>query len=220
MLRVYVSVAVRERILCDTLKAALRGAECQIVDELEGNPPVNVVIVPVDSVDSSCRLISHIIDHRPSSAVVALGEQCREDEIVALIEAGAKAYVDRSESFPQLLFTVHAVVQKRAQASGRITAEVVRKIRDLIEETVPRAPGGPLTQREQMILHLIAKGCSNKQIADHLAISSNTVKNHVHRVLEKLQVRGRREAARIALLSSVHTPAPVRAQLAGWDKSA
>jgi two-component system nitrate/nitrite response regulator NarL len=203
MLRIYVYPMVREFMLCDALKAALRAAKHHVCDDLETDPLVNVVIAPIESVADSCRLITQVIDRRPATAVVALGDRCAEDEIVALIEAGAKAYVDRSQSLAQLLFTVDAVVQKRAPASSRVTAQVIRKIQHFTEDVSPSARVDALTQRERAILHLMARGCSNKQIAASLAISSNTVKNHVHQILEKLRVRGRREAARIALLSDV-----------------
>lgn len=222
MLRVYVCTMMHEFMFCDALKASLQAAHYQITDHFESEPPVNVVIAPVESVDDSCRLVSHIVDRRPAAAVVALGDRCAEDEIVALIEAGVKAYVDRSQSLAQLLFTIDAVVRRRTPASGRITAQVIRKIQYLRGEVSPGSWVGALTEREQAILQLIAAGCSNKQIADKLAISANTVKNHVHRVLEKLQVRGRREAARIALSSKVHAPAIASGgqQLAITGKSA
>jgi len=205
MLRVYVCAMVHEFMLCDALKAALRAAKHQVCDDLESDPPPNVVIAPIESVEGSCRLIAQISDRRPATPVVALGDRCAEDEIVALIEAGAKAYVDRSQSLGQLLFTIDATVQKRAPASARVTARVIRKLQYFSDDVSPSSRVNGLTQRERGILHLIARGCSNKQIADNLAISANTVKNHVHQVLEKLQVRGRRDAARIALLSNVPT---------------
>ncbi len=54
-----------------------------------------------------------------------------------------------------------------------------------------------LTNREVDILRLLAHGATNQEIAARLVISENTVKNHVHNILEKLNVRNRREAARI-----------------------
>jgi two-component system NarL family response regulator len=60
--------------------------------------------------------------------------------------------------------------------------------------------GAPrLTDRELEVLRLIAQGMSNKEIAAHLVIAQNTVKNHVRNILEKLQLRTRTEAATYAL---------------------
>ena len=207
MLRVCVCPLANELLFCEVLTVALRAAGYQIVDDLEPNGPVDIVIVPVDSVEASCRLIGHITAQRPAATVVALGERCEEEGIVALIAAGARAYVDRNQSVSQLLFTLDAVVQQRAPASSQITAHVIRKIRSLSETGSPSARLDILTPRERVILHLMAKGCTNKQIADDLDISSNTVKNHIHRILDKLQVRRRREAARLALAGAHVTPA-------------
>jgi two-component system, NarL family, nitrate/nitrite response regulator NarL len=203
-MRVYVCTTIREFMFCDVLKAALRAAQHHPVADLDSDP-IHAVITPVAAVEEGCRVISQIVSRRPSAAVVALGHHCTDLDIVSLVEAGAKAYVDRDQTLAQLLFTIDAVVRKRAPASARLTAHVIRKIQRFTGQAPPAVRTGVLTQREQGILDLIVRGCSNKQIADDLAISSNTVKNHVHRVLEKLQVRGRREAARMALRPS--TPA-------------
>lgn len=207
MLRVYVYPLANELLFGEVLTVALRAAGYQIVNDLEPNPPLDIVIVPVDSVEASCQLIGHITAQRPAATVVALGERFEEEGIVALIAAGARAYVDRNQSVSQLLFTLDAVVQQRAPASSRITANVIRKIRSLSDTESPSARIDVLTPRERSILHLMANGCTNKQIADDLEISSNTVKNHIHRILDKLQVRRRREAARLALIGAHGLPA-------------
>jgi DNA-binding NarL/FixJ family response regulator len=79
-------------------------------------------------------------------------------------------------------------------SSGRITQLVLGAISRLSND--PSAvPEARLTSREQEIFRLIQEGLSNKEIAARLQIAPNTVKNHVHHLLEKLKVRNRHEAA-------------------------
>jgi two-component system nitrate/nitrite response regulator NarL len=204
-MRIWVCPLPHELLLCETLGAAFRLAQHEVVNDLHPDNPPDIVIVTVSSLRESCRLIANIADQHSSVSVVALGERCNEEAVVELIEAGAKAFVDRGQSVVQLLFTLDAVMQQRAPASGRVTAQVIRKIQNLNESESPSGWIWSLTRREQVVLDLVARGYSNKQIAASLSISSNTVRNHIHRILDKLQVGRRRDAARLAL--SPHFPA-------------
>ena len=67
-----------------------------------------------------------------------------------------------------------------------------------MEEINNRAKRAPITPREIEILKLIARGCSNQQIADELDCAKETVKTHIRHILSKLNAVGRTEAARIA----------------------
>src|SRR5437773_985410 len=85
-------------------------------------------------------------------------------------------------------------------ASGRLypeglAASLLRRVATLAAEQAPVSAAERLTSREREIVRLIDDGLSNKQIAGELHIELPTVKNHVHNILEKLQVQRRSEAA-------------------------
>jgi len=80
--------------------------------------------------------------------------------------------------------------------TGRIMAELANEKKSLREES---AVIDQLTARVLEILREISNGATNKEIAEHLFISVNTVKNHVHEILEKLKVKNRREAGLLAI---------------------
>jgi two-component system NarL family response regulator len=67
-------------------------------------------------------------------------------------------------------------------------------------------PGPALTQRERQVLELVARGDANKEIARHLTISENTVKNHLRNILEKLLLQNRVQAVMYALREGLITP--------------
>ena len=85
----------------------------------------------------------------------------------------------------------------------------VSERRETVQTTRQRPPEAALTSREQHIIALIDRGLSNKEIARQLKISLPTVKNHVHNILEKLQVR-RRGAAAALLREAALAPATTR----------
>jgi two-component system nitrate/nitrite response regulator NarL len=132
----------------------------------------------------------------PLTAVVVLGVSDAEEDVLAWIEAGAAGYVTRDESLEELTATVNHVVRGETRCSPRIAATLMRRVAAIAAEglSLP-AHARRLTSREREILSLIEVGLSNKQIATELSIQLATVKNHVHNILDKLEVSRRGEAA-------------------------
>jgi two-component system, NarL family, nitrate/nitrite response regulator NarL len=146
----------------------------------------------------------------PAAKLLMMGLTESESDILACIEAGAAGLLQREASLEELLQTIRAVVAGEALCSPKIVALLLSQ---LAEEAHARTRvhllGLPhLTSRERQILALIEERCSNKEIAVRLQIEIQTVKNHVHNILEKLQLHSRREAASYArergILRRVH----------------
>ena len=127
--------------------------------------------------------------------VVVLGVREVEDEVVACAEAGVSGYVTREASLDELVEIVESVVRGESLCSPRISAVLLRRVTELSARERRPAAVDRLTPREVQIVRLIDEGLSNKQIAGRLSIELATVKNHVHSILEKLQVERRGEAA-------------------------
>ena len=137
----------------------------------------------------------------PDSEVIAVGFDHEDESVVDFIEAGARGYVLKGASPDDLLEVIRSVHQGRVSCSPQVMSSVLARINSLSrlrgEEPAPREVE-PLTVREKEILELMAAGLGNKEIARRLRITVRTVKNHVHKILEKFQVHRRREAVRIA----------------------
>jgi DNA-binding NarL/FixJ family response regulator len=127
--------------------------------------------------------------------VVVLGVREVEDEVIACAEAGAAGYVTRDASLPELIDVVESVAREEMVCSPRIAALLNRRVAAVAGARRGRPPAARLTPRETEIARLIAQGLSNKQIASRLSIEFATVKNHVHNILEKLEVERRADAA-------------------------
>ena len=160
---------------------------------------IDVVLIFTDGPAS--KVVESI--HKCSSqfagtSIVLVGANHSDDEIAAFIEAGARTYTTSQATLDELISTIRAVRAGESPCSGRVGALVSAKLAEFSKALRDTAAPGALTAREQEVLRLIAKGLSNKEIAAQLSITLNTTKIHVHRILEKLQVRRRREAARWA----------------------
>jgi DNA-binding NarL/FixJ family response regulator len=127
--------------------------------------------------------------------VVAFSVADTEDEVCECAEAGIAGYVARNGSKEDLIAAVENAVRGEVLCSPRVAASLFRRLAARVQTPRQRPPEAALTSREQDIVALIDRGLSNKEIARQLKISLPTVKNHVHNILEKLQVQGRGAAA-------------------------
>ena len=134
-----------------------------------------------------------------SAQVIVFGLEQEDESVIDFIEAGAVAYVLKSAPPHDLLTAVRAAARGEAVGSPRIVASVLERIRGMAPRQEPPA-GIPqrLTERELEVLRLLAAGLQNKEIGKALRITVQTVKNHVHSLLEKLEVHNRRAAVRRA----------------------
>jgi len=123
------------------------------------------------------------------SRIVILTVSDNEKDVVATLRAGADGYLLKDMEPEDMLERLHQVINGHIILSDKVSELVVRGLHEESRETVQ------LTNREDEILALIAKGMSNKLIARELDIVESTVKVHVKHLLRKLNLRNRLEAA-------------------------
>jgi DNA-binding NarL/FixJ family response regulator len=116
-------------------------------------------------------------------------------DIIVCAEAGASGYVTREGSLADLVTAINSAAQDELACSPKIAAALIRRVATLAAAHRDDAVGARLSRREIEIVSLIDRGLTNKEIAGRLFIALATVKNHVHNVLDKLDVQGRDEAA-------------------------
>ncbi len=152
------------------------------------------------SMDDWSGAVGAIVAGASETRVVVLGVNEVESEVIGCAEAGVSGYVTREASLDELVEVVESVARGEMLCTPRIAALLLRRV---AEAAAPRSSGlERLTPRETEIVDLIEQGLSNKQIARRLSIELATVKNHVHNILEKLEVARRGEAvARVRALA-------------------
>jgi two-component system, NarL family, nitrate/nitrite response regulator NarL len=142
-----------------------------------------------------CKLIRAVTHDRPEIHVVALGVDESQENIILCAEAGAAGYVPRTASVEDLVAVLESAHHGELRCSARVAGALLKRVATLaaMAGTSPLSGAHDLTQREREITDLIALRLSNKQIARRLGIECATVKNHVHNILSKLNVRRRNE---------------------------
>jgi DNA-binding NarL/FixJ family response regulator len=119
-----------------------------------------------------------------------------EDDLYEAIKAGANGYLLKEISVEEVAEAIRAVVQGQSLISPSMASKLLNEFNALAKKAEERQqyPAPTLTSRELEVLKFVARGMSNRDIADSLFISENTVKNHVRNILEKLHLHNRMEA--------------------------
>lgn len=193
-----------DRLLRDILAAALSSYDWQVLGSLTKiSGDVRLALVNCSRLTAAEAIedVQRAGAQYPTAKIILLGSEITDPELLLLIEAGMSAYVDTREGLPKLLDAMKMVCEDRSPSAGRITRLVLENISERTRQRGTHVHP-ELTFREREVLCLITRGLSNKEIADSLAIAPNTVKNHVHNLLEKLNVSSRHEAARVEIRSS------------------
>jgi len=163
------------------------------LEEIERNRP-HVVLVALGP-GAGAPLVRAIVATAPDSRVVMLGVSDDDPEVLPLAEAGVAGYVTTEASGDEIVTIVESVARGEMPCSPRLAATLLHRVATLAQEQHAPSPLSSLTARERQIVELIGDGLSNKEIASGLQIEVATVKNHVHNILEKLNVTRRAEAA-------------------------
>ncbi|MGW0547356.1 response regulator [Streptomyces altiplanensis] len=131
-----------------------------------------------------------------------------DEYVYQALRAGASGFLLKDASARQLAEGVRVVAAGEALLAPAVTKRLISEFSKLAE--APRPPAldrfGDLTERETEVLVLIAQGLSNAEIASHLVVAESTIKTHVSRVLVKLGLRDRTQAAVFAYEARLVTP--------------
>ena len=141
-----------------------------------------------------------------SARVVMITTSEDEKDLVAALRAGAKGYLLKDAPAEQIVDGIRAVNAGESLLSPALTSTLLAEFTALVGAEEDQDPGASLTEREREVLAVLGEGCTNKEIAARLFISENTVKNHVHNLLEKLGLRSRTEAALFSVRQGKRAP--------------
>jgi len=169
--------------------------ECAI-DKISQTKP-NVVLLDM-TMAGACSAGKKIIQGYPEIKVVALSAPENEENIIECAEAGVAGYVAREASLDELIDAVKGTENGEIRYPPKIATFIFNRIRRIAQGTESYTKPAEknnvatvLTNRERQISDLMSEGLSNKQIARNLSIEVSTVKNHVHNILVKLDVKSR-----------------------------
>lgn len=141
---------------------------------------LNLPVVP--GIEATRRIVAAT----PQTAVLVLTMVDDDDSVMAALQVGARGYVLKGAGQEEVLAAIRAVAAGGAVFGPGVAGRVLGG---------RRGPSYDLTEREAEVLALLANGMSNAEIAREIGVSLKTVQNHVSRVLTKMQVRDRTQAA-------------------------
>jgi DNA-binding NarL/FixJ family response regulator len=159
----------------------------------------DVVLLDVHMPDGGGRAVLEAVrTAAPEVRFLALSVSDAAEDVIGLIRGGARGYVTKTISSPDLADAVRRVADGDAVFSPRLAGFVLDAFTQR-PETVVRDPElDLLTNREREVLRLLARGYAYKEIASELFIAVKTVETHVSSVLRKLQMSNRYELSRWA----------------------
>lgn len=197
------------QMIRDGLKVLLNGqADMQVVGEASDGVTAcrqaqelmpDIVIMDVTMPKMNGAKATEVIKREhPQIKVVALTAHEDKGYIKQLLHAGVSGYVLKLSAAEELINAIRMVaaggVYLDAELAGKVVDSYIRK-----EAATGRAQGRDLTEREEEVLRLVAKGYINKEIAAQLGISVKTIESHKTNLMEKLDLKSRAEIVRYAL---------------------
>lgn len=164
--------------------------------ELEPDVVLMDINMPgMDGIEATRQLKARLPDVR----IVMLTIFDDQERLFEAIRAGAQGYLLKSIRSQELVDQLEGLSRGEAAISRRMAARILDEFRSLDQHAAIIEPDGGLSSREVQVLELVVDRLSNKEIAERLSISENTVKNHLKKILAKLQLSNRRQAAAYAV---------------------
>lgn len=199
-----VLVAYASTVVREALRSLLRDLDFEVTEgdatspdalaKIARNAGSNIVLVDwelegIDQ-DTVARLVQLVPE---TTAVVVITRPGHEDESAAILQAGATGYLSLNLPTEELRESLELLAHGHTVVSSDLTRGPSSLVAKNPEDH------GPLSGREIEILSLVARGATNKEIAQRLIVTENTVKVHLRHILEKLDLRNRQQAAAYAV---------------------
>ncbi|AXV14380.1 DNA-binding response regulator [Neorhizobium sp. SOG26] len=155
----------------------------------------DVMLMDISMPGNGLEAIREALDQCPELKIVMLTVSETSEDISKALRLGAKGYVLKGVGSRGLADVVRTVAAGESYVSPALSARLIAGLSNLPDPEEKEDPLAELTEREHEVLQLVASGLSNKRVARELDLHEKTVKHHMTRILSKLKVTNRTEAA-------------------------
>ncbi|MEE9262665.1 MAG: response regulator transcription factor [Dehalococcoidia bacterium] len=131
----------------------------------------------------------------PDAKILIFTVSDKQADLFSAMRVGARGYILKNAAAAELLRSVFHIAEGGVIISPDMAAKLLSELPSESEAPEEKSELEVLTQRESQVLHLVAQGSSNKEIASALYISENTVKTHMRNIMDKLHLANRSQAA-------------------------
>lgn len=177
----------------------LIGEACDGIEVVEMARSLKPDVILLDLVmprKSGLEAIKEIKKNDPDARILVLTSFSEDDHVFPAIKSGALGFLLKDTTHQELLKSIREVYSGESSLHPTIARKLIQEISEPLEG--PQAED-PLTQRELEVLRLVARGLSNREVADELVVSPRTVAAHLRSILGKLHLANRTQAALHAL---------------------
>ena len=154
------------------------------------------VRMPKRSGIEACVAIKEVA---PTAKIIMLTVSDEEADLYDAVKNGASGYLLKDSSIDEVAQAIRLVADGQSLISPSMAVKLLDEFKQISRSDRQQVSSPRLTDRELEVLNLVAQGLNNRDIANRLFISENTVKNHVRNILEKLQLHSRMEAVLYAV---------------------
>lgn len=169
----------------DDVEEIYQAADGQEAIELLGKQTVDVAILDIEMpIKTGLDVLEWIRQHQDTKVIIVTTFE-RSGYFKRALAAHVDAYVLKDRSASELMATIYTVLSGQREYSPELVEEVT-------------FDSNPLSEREQEVLQLVAKGSSNQTIAEQLFLSNGTIRNYMTAIFNKLNANNRTDAVRIA----------------------
>jgi DNA-binding NarL/FixJ family response regulator len=172
-----------------------------VIKAQELKPDLILMDIQMSTMDGleSTRQIKQIL---PDTTIVVLTVRDDDEKLFEALKSGAQGYLLKDIRSHKMVEMLQNAMNGEAaitpSLAGRVLAEFRRMSLHQAGSSNVDPEDNSLTERELEVLSLVAKGASDKEVAEKLFVSLNTVKTHIRNILSKLRVDSRKEAAKLA----------------------
>ena len=175
------------------------GGSAQDAVRLARTERPNLMLLDITLPGGGIEAAKEIAKSCPDVKVVMLTVRDDRATVNAALRAGARGYIVKGVEGPELIQTLRTINSGQSYVTPALAAQLLAEhVESGPGSTVNAKPSARLTEREQQIVALLADGLSNLEIAERLELTESTVKHYMTRILQKLGLRNRTEAAILA----------------------
>ena len=157
----------------------------------------DILLMDISMPGGGLNALAATVERHPQLKIVMLTVSENNEDISRALNSGARGYVLKGVGSKTLAEILKTVAAGESYLSPVLSARLLSTLRSLTQPSAPAGSLSVLTGREHEILELVAAGLSNKRIALELKLQEKTVKHHMTRILSKLNVSNRTEAAMV-----------------------